>query len=350
MRFVRLSLILVVAIAVAVLQAAPAREVAHAAFSGGNGKLLVRMPGLQIATVNPDGSEFQQLAAGQNASWSPDGKRIAFDTGFVTGYDILVMDADGSNVTPLITGGTVDLVPTWSPDGDRIVFSSGRGGQGLEVYTARADGTDVVQLTDWDTIRIEGNDPPKWSPDGSKILFIGQEPLSNVRAEANPNGGGGPGTSWDLYTVPAAGGGLTRLTNTEFKEFTPEWSPDGSKIAFGDFSESGIMVMSAGGGGAAKVATMAYALTQGLGPVWSPDGERLAYTDQNVVTGGFTSYVMDSNGGNKTALPVQHHPRLAAGRAAGCVHPRLPRLEHPLRREPGLARRPPGLRCDVAGG
>ncbi len=276
---------------------------AHAAFARGNGRLLVRedIPlNFRLASVEPDGSDFRTLGDGFYGSWSPDGRKIAFYTAYTD--DISIMDADGSNVTPILTGPTLDVQPAWSPDGERIAFISDRDGSTVEgkvgIYTAKADGTDVVQLTHPDAIAIEHNTPPKWSPDGSKIIFTGQEPHS--------------GLGWDVYSVPAAGGGLTRLTNTvAAAELYPEWSPDGSKIAFANRGEDpwGIWVMSAGGGGATKIATVVPSSVEGGGqPVWSPDGERIAYTEITSPIGTLprtaASYVMDPNGGNKQALPV----------------------------------------------
>ena len=54
----------------------------------------------------------------------------------------------------------MDWSPAWSPDGTHIAFSSGRDGD-VEIYTMRADGTDVRQLTRNDAA-WDGD--PAWSP------------------------------------------------------------------------------------------------------------------------------------------------------------------------------------------
>jgi pimeloyl-ACP methyl ester carboxylesterase len=269
-----------------------AAPTSHAAFSGGNGKLLVRNITFpwQLASVEPDGSDFRILGDGFDGSWSPDGRKIVFDT-LGTGHGIWIMDADGSNVTQILTGPTGDRKPTWSPDGAHIAFLSNRsGGTGestLGVYTAKADGTDMVQLTDPGQIAIEHNSAPKWSPDGSKIIFIGQEP--------------GTGQGWDVYSVPAAGGGLTRLSNTGAAG-GPEWSPDGSKIVL--TVGFNIAVMGAGGGAASTIATPGAGMRV-AGLAWSPDGKKIAYSELTS-SPPYTSAsrVIDAGGGGGSVLPV----------------------------------------------
>lgn len=56
------------------------------------------------------------------------------------------MSVDGTNTTRVSRGDFYDFIPRWSPDGKRIGFTSLRDGT-LGVYTMRADGTDVVDLS-----------------------------------------------------------------------------------------------------------------------------------------------------------------------------------------------------------
>jgi dipeptidyl aminopeptidase/acylaminoacyl peptidase len=108
-------------------------------------------------------------------AYSPDGGRIAFTSARDGNREIYVMNADGSSQTRLThTAGrvgnpdheSVDQNPAWSPDGRRIYFDSSRDGN-LNVYVMNADGSGQTRLTDspaLDAIPIP-------SPDGRTVLF-----------------------------------------------------------------------------------------------------------------------------------------------------------------------------------
>ena len=116
----------------------------------------------RVILVDPDDGARQDLADGEEPAWSPDGSRIAF-TRYVRGrgYEIAVMDADGTNQQTLTNNRGSDASPDWSPDGSRIAFSSDRDGDN-EIFTMRPDGSDVRQLT-----HNNYNDQnPKWAPTG----------------------------------------------------------------------------------------------------------------------------------------------------------------------------------------
>lgn len=91
-------------------------------------------------------------------AWSPDGKLIAFTSYKNWQPGVYVMDSDGSNVRQVVTGSCI-ASPTWSPDGARIAYR-GLCSSGYEIVSVRVDGTDLVQLTDSFGI----NDDPDWSP------------------------------------------------------------------------------------------------------------------------------------------------------------------------------------------
>src|SRR5260370_19987394 len=86
-----------------------------------------------------------------------------------------------------------------------------------------------------------------------------------------------------VYTVKLGAtqaGTPVRISSNQYSDYGPEWSPDGSRIAFNSNRQSGhqIYVMNADGSG---VHAVTYALGLYYSPSWSPDGSQLAYAGQN---------------------------------------------------------------------
>ena len=100
-------------------------------------------------------------------NWSPNGRRIAFDTdrdGGIEKVEISTMNTDGSRVRRLTNNGTFDGQPNWSPNGRKLSFQAYREGQ-LSIYTMRDDGSDQKRLT----YGVEEAFGSAWSPDGRSI-------------------------------------------------------------------------------------------------------------------------------------------------------------------------------------
>lgn len=101
--------------------------------------------GSGVSQITPYGlASAHEIAS---ARWSPDGQEIISET---TQGLLFVVHPDGSGVKLLtLHTGTAQYFafePDWSPDGGRIVFCLWINGQ-EDVYTANADGTDMVQVT-----------------------------------------------------------------------------------------------------------------------------------------------------------------------------------------------------------
>jgi len=186
--------------------------------------------------------------------------------------------ADGTEV--------VDLTPAsdgedgrWSPDGTRIAFTSYRDGN-ADIYLMNYDGSGVVQLTH----DAADDTEPAWSPDGRSIAFV-----------STRIGGS------NVYVMNADGTGVVSLTGTA-GGFEPSWSPDGTRIAFSrvvrlcnfDVCLADIFVIPAAGGTGTDVTRSAEG--QAYDPAWSPDGSRIAYAQDRQI------YTIRPDGTGKTRI------------------------------------------------
>jgi dipeptidyl aminopeptidase/acylaminoacyl peptidase len=237
-----------------------------------------------------------------DARLSPDGRNVAFT---VTRLDeeaddyratIWLVPADGSTPPRRFTGGAgKDSVPRWSPDGTRLAFLSNRGGDKAQVYVVDVTGGEARQLT----AIAQGAGAPVWSPDGTRLVSVvrtggeaaGSEKdrpktpparlITTLKYRANSEG-----FIYDrrrhLFIVDAVTGETRQLTDGDWDDTQPAWSPDGRCIAFvssrhderdHDHAED-IFVVDAAGGEPVR-------LTPGGGvcalPAWSPDGQAIAY-------------------------------------------------------------------------
>jgi TolB protein len=94
-------------------------------------KRNITVPTLWISNI--DGSMMTQIGAGFNPRWSPDGSKILFHKPSGDNLDIWMIKADGSELIQLTHDKADDKDASWSPDGKMIAFSSDR--QKMQSYT-----------------------------------------------------------------------------------------------------------------------------------------------------------------------------------------------------------------------
>ena len=245
---------------------------AQATVPGKNGLILYLRhvgPREQVFTAWPDGTHSTQLthftdSAAADASWSADGKRIAFARDWDVGtpnehLDIDTMNAGGTDVHGMglqgLNGG-----PVWFPDGRRLLFAHASGGSS-GLWTISAAGGPPHRV-----LRIVGDfEGQALSPNGQKVAFVRNRANRSALFVANLGTGAAKQvTAWSLgakpkidwspdgalllsrtqggriFTVKPDGSDLTTLV--QGKDYCSEsFSPDGTKVLFIDHcSEGGV--------------------------------------------------------------------------------------------------------------
>jgi len=245
---------------------------AHATYPGKNGLIAFHSQtadGTQIFTVRPNGSDLRQIThvdgdAG-SPDWSPDGRMIAFDIATEVSVQIATMNADGSGLHTLgiAPGNIVEADASFTPDGRRLLFNTSNGS--VETQSSmKLDGTGrrlIKTGPSWDpnvspdgrrlaftafndqpggqalfTSGVDGSNPTAttpfsfnvgakldWAPDGRQLAFIHNADFAR------------PGESANIATIRPNGAGLRFVTNyrgAKVNAFVGTYSPDGRWIVF----------------------------------------------------------------------------------------------------------------------
>ena len=120
----------------------------------------------QVYVMDIDGVNRRRLSGGGGdavqPAWDPAGERIVFSwtRGYEIGnYNIFLVDVATGKYTQLTHSAGRNEHPYFAPSGTHIVFSSDRlGGSGTQIWTMRADGTQLKQLTSRGV-----NESPVWA-------------------------------------------------------------------------------------------------------------------------------------------------------------------------------------------
>ncbi|MDH3570495.1 MAG: hypothetical protein OER89_09940, partial [Gemmatimonadota bacterium] len=278
-------------------------------------------------------------------AWSPDGRMIAYVRGnaFWTysqnalAASIWILDLHSGERVQVTDAEYLNVSPQWLPDSRHLLFVSSRDGpRGIYVVEVGPDGSrgpprSVLSSSDPHSISI--------SADGRRLAYAKFPSAQNVWSIPIPRSGvvsireAIPVTtgnqlveshdlspdgerivyestllgSTDIWTRPLTGGDATMIANLPGYAFSPQWSPDGSEIAFHsvppDSGAARIFVVPATGGVPDPLEDMpgddAY-------PVWSPDGLAIAFSSFPPGTPGAETWVVtrDRVGGD-WGVPVQ---------------------------------------------
>ena len=186
--------------------------------------------GYGVYAMGANGGNEQIVEAGWTrdgrVSWSPDGRSIAYsemrqlDPPFKRfGSDIFVVNANGSTrVNLTVNPAPMNISASWSPDGKKIAYvASPKPFLWLpphNIHVMNADGTNPVMLTQEERWAYEWN--PTWSPDSRRIAFARQTPDGFK----------------DIFSMNTDGSDLRNLTQTHrVEEEYPAWSPGAQAVS-----------------------------------------------------------------------------------------------------------------------
>jgi Tol biopolymer transport system component len=229
----------------------------------------------QIWAIDRDGGHPRQIhqSAGNDygrVAVRADGNRLCLSSDR-SGQNLIYIHDLASGRTTLISDPAYwSFGPTWSSR-DLIAFFSRKGGNVINVWTVRPDGTQPRQITD----QAGESRQPWWSPDGATLAFSANR---------------GTGT-FDIWLAEADGSNMRAITRGGSFE-QPFWSPSGKQIAvsarIGE-PHRRIYVMNADGSDLAPINQPAN--VDNVHPAWSPDGRSIVFTAGTDADGAL--YIVD---------------------------------------------------------
>jgi len=254
---------------------------------------------------------------------SPDGSRVAYVR---TSMDIMtdrgrrtiwVVDTDGGNHRPLVSGQGNYSSPRWSPSGDRLAYLSDRDGK-TQLFVQWLDGGETVKVT----TLPQSPRSIVWSPDGTQIAFtrfVPAKPPTLAEMPAKPKGaewaepativdrmtfrrdGGGylPTGNNQVFVVPADGGTPRQMTFGEYPiSGSVSWMPDSQSIIFSSNRrenveyqprQNDLFAASIANG---EITQMTDHAGPESNPAVSPNGRYLAYTSAADTRQGYNRAVL----------------------------------------------------------
>jgi Tol biopolymer transport system component len=271
-------------------------EIEYSAFFGGSDRALEFVFAWNVFPDEDDWANGSRVAACVTYVGEPVAG-TASSAGLTAPGEVLAVihEIDGNTDFWTLDGGTGELLvnvsqddlssqlapAAWSLDGASILYTSGADEVGRRIYGGSPDGEAPLKLND---LEIDSIGSPATSPVDERVFaYI-----------AAPGGG-----EFDVFVYDGNTNTSTQLTDSLDRDSTPNWSPDGTRIAFRARADdnSDVWVMDADGSNKTRLTTDP---AFDGDPRWSPDGSRLLFTSQR--TGDYEIWVMDADGTNQRNL------------------------------------------------
>lgn len=255
--------------------------------TGQDGIFLTKLAFVGNATGNKeiyvsdyDGHNVRQITSDKSIallpSWSPDGKKLVYNSYKDGGPMLYLKDMASGAVTRISSRSGLNIGACWAPNGKELALTLSRKGNS-DIFTINLKGEVLKHLINHWALDVS----PTFSPDVTKIAFVS-------------NRSGSP----QIYTLDLTNGRKERLTFEGNYNTSPAWSSQ-NRIAFTSLEDGAfdIYTMDLEGG-------MQKRLTEGQrnneSPCWSPDGRYIVFSSNR--EGRYHLYIMNANGGDQIRI------------------------------------------------
>jgi len=266
------------------------------------------MPSRRSARRAVTADDLYRLRFVSDPQVSPDGSQVAYVVAWVdpdehTRYrsQIMLVPFDGSSAPrPLTSGRHRDSAPRWSPDGCYLAFLSNREKERPQLFVLPLQGGEARQLTSLG----RGAGAARWSHNGDRLAFAAKVDVKEIAEQeghTDENGkqprvrivtrvkyqADGEGLLESLrkhlFVVDVDGNSEARqITDGDWDDGEPAWSPDGRHIAFTSSRErdrdltmlNDVWLVPSTGGRARRLTRHR---GQASTPSFSPDGQQVAF-------------------------------------------------------------------------
>jgi TolB protein len=268
----------------------------------------------QQYVMNVDGSDLRRVSNGLGRTtcgyFYDGGRRILYSSTFehspecppppdrsqgyvwpLSRFEIYSARADGSDLRRLTTNDAYDAEATVSPDGKQVVFTSTRDGD-IELYIMNVDGSDVRRVTR----RVGYDGGAFFSPDGSVLVWRAMYPETAADTAdylrlleqrlVRPS-------KLELWVARADGSEPRQVTRLGAANFAPYFHPDGRRIIFASNQPNprsrnfDLYLVNLDGTALERVTTSP---EFDAFPMFSPDGKRLVFaSNRNAAKPGETN-------------------------------------------------------------
>lgn len=258
--------------------------------------------------------------------FSPDGGKLIFQSEREEEnpfYQIFVLDLNTGETTRVSPGTGKTTCGFFQRVTDRVLFASTHAdSQGMEkqkaelefrasgkqrryswdyddafeIYSAKQDGTDVVNLTRSPGYDAEG----AYSPDGNEIVFCSLRaafPLEKLSPEQHARYEKDPSWFGDIYIMNSDGSNVRRLTDAPGYDGGPFFSPDGERIVWRHFEENGaiadVWTMKTDGSDKRRITDFK---SMSWAPFYHPSGKYIIFTSNKLGFENFELFIVDVDG------------------------------------------------------